>query len=196
MQSKNDFRQAAFERRMALGAEERAQWSALMTERFLSEIDLPPSDAVISGYVPANNEIDVRPLMTELVKRGYRCAVPYNVEKELLLDFLEWTPQTVLYKGLYNIPQPDPAQAAALLPDFLIVPMVAFDSACNRMGYGSGYFDRTFAHMKKIHNFRAIGVGFEAQKYDSVPIDHHDYRLDAIVTEAAIYKNPDNGKKT
>ena len=196
MQSKNDFRQAAFERRMALGAEERAQWSAQMTKRFLSEIDLPPSDAVISGYVPANNEIDVRPLMTELVKRGYRCSVPYNVEKELLLDFLEWTPQTVLYKGLYNIPQPDPAQAAALLPDFLIVPMVAFDSACNRMGYGSGYFDRTFAHMKKIHKFRAIGVGFEAQKYDSVPIDQHDYRIDAVVTEAAIYKNPDNGKKT
>lgn len=196
MQSKNDFRQAAFQRRMALGADERAGWSAQMTERFLSGVELPPAGAVISGYVPVNNEIDVRPLMTELVARGYRCAVPHNVEREYILDFLEWTPQTVLYKGLYNIPQPDPAKAEALLPDLLIVPMVAFDPAGNRMGYGSGYFDRTFAHLGKIHKFRSIGVAFEAQKYESVPVDRHDYRLDAVVTEAAIYTNPDNGKNT
>lgn len=194
MPSKNEFRQAAFQRRMALDAAVCAEWSQQMTARFLSEIELPATGAVISGYIPVNNEIDVLPLMTELVARGYRCAVPHNVEKEQILDFLEWTPETVLYKGLYNIPQPDPAKAKAVLPDFLIVPMVAFDSAGSRMGYGSGYFDRTFAHLCKFHKFRAVGVGYEAQKYDSVPVDRYDYRLDAVVTESTVYINPDNGK--
>lgn len=184
---KNDFRQLAFQRRMALEDAVRAEWSTQMTARFLDSVDLPPPGSVISGYVPVNNEIDVIPLMTILVERGYRCAVPYNMEREQILYFLEWTPQTVLQRGLYNIPQPDPDKAEALRPDLLIVPLVAFDPAGHRMGYGSGYFDRTFAHLKSIQTFRAVGVGFEIQKYDEVPIDRYDYTLDGIVTEAAVY---------
>jgi 5-formyltetrahydrofolate cyclo-ligase len=194
MPSKNEFRHAAFQRRMALDAAACTAWSQQMMTRFLSQIELPAAGAVISGYIPVNNEIDVIPLMTALSARGYRCAVPHNVEKQQILDFLEWTPETVLHKGLYNIPQPDPAKAKALLPDLLIVPMVAFDPAGSRMGYGSGYFDRTFAHLHKFHKFHAVGVAYEAQKYDSVPVDRYDYRLDAVVTEAAVYTNPDNGK--
>jgi 5-formyltetrahydrofolate cyclo-ligase len=187
--NKNNFRQAAFQRRMSLAPDARAAWSAQMTARFLSDIELPPPGAVITGYIPVNNEIDVIPLMTELVARGYRCAVPYNMEREQVLQFLEWTPDTVLYRGLYDIPQPDPAVAEALVPDMLIVPMVAFDETCHRMGYGSGYFDRTFADLEKIQKFRTVGVAFEAQKYDAVPVERFDYRLDAVVTEAQVYRH-------
>jgi len=124
--------------------------------------------------------------------------VPYNMEREQVLSFLEWTPDTVLLRGLYNIPQPDPAKADVLVPNLLIVPMVAFDAECGRIGYGSGYFDRTFAHLAKIQKFRAIGVAFEAQKYDRVPVDRYDYRLDAVVTETATYGTaaPVQGKQT
>ena len=184
---KNNFRQAAFQRRMSLTPGARAEWSAQMTDRFLSQVELPPVGAVISAYIPVNNEIDVIPLMAALVARGYRCAVPYNMEREQILSFLEWTPDTVLLRGLYNIPQPDPAVTDVLVPDMLIVPMVAFDAECSRIGYGSGYFDRTFAHLAKIQKFRAIGVAFEAQKYDRVPVDRHDYRLDAVMTETSTY---------
>lgn len=194
MPGKNDTRQAVFQRRMALPQDLRADAAARMTARFLETITLPPPGAVISGYVPVNNEIDVLPLMGALRARGYRCAVPHNVEQQQILDFLEWTPDTPLYKGLYGIPQPHPEKAEALLPDMLIVPMVAFDSVCNRMGYGSGYFDRTFAHLRKFHSFRAIGVAYDMQKCDQVPVDRYDYRLDAVVTEAGFYQNPDNGK--
>lgn len=185
--NKNNFRQAAFQQRMSLSPEARAEWSAQMTARFLDAVELPPAGAVISGYIPVNNEIDVIPLMTELVARGYRCTVPYNIERDHVLTFLEWTPDTVLHLGLYDIPQPDPAVAEELMPDMLIVPMVAFDAACHRIGYGSGYFDRTFAHLEKIQKFRAIGVAFEAQKHDRVPVEQFDYQLDAVVTEAGIY---------
>ncbi len=195
---KNNFRQAAFNRRMSLPPDTRAQWSAQMAARFLDHVALPPAGTVISGYIPVNNEIDVMPLMAELVARGYRCAVPYNMEREQVLSFLEWTPDTVLQRGLYNIPQPDPAKAEVLVPNLLIVPMVAFDAECSRIGYGSGYFDRTFAHLAKIQKFRAIGVAFEAQKYDRVPVDRYDYRLDAVITETAIYGTiaPAQGKQT
>lgn len=190
MSSKNEFRQAAFQRRKALDAETRNLWSRQVMDMFLSRIDLPPPGSVIAGYIPVNNEVDVLPLMTELVSRGYRCAVPYNTDRMEILDFLEWTPQSVLHLGLYSIPQPDPKKAEALLPDFLVVPMLAFDASCNRMGYGSGYFDRTFMHLRKFHAFRAVGVAFEMQKNDAVPVDGYDYTLDAVVSETAVYTKP------
>lgn len=195
MPGKNEFRQAAFQRRKALDADLRADWSRQIMDRLLSSIDLPPPGSVIAGYVPVNNEVDVVPLMTELVERGYRCAVPYNTDRMETLDFLEWTPQSVLHLGLYNIPQPDPKKAEALLPDFLVVPMLAFDASCNRMGYGSGYFDRTFMHLQKFHAFRAVGVAFEAQKYDAVPVDGYDYTLDAVVSETDVYTKTVTGQK-
>lgn len=90
--------------------------------------------------------------------------------------------------SIYDIPQPDPAKAKELLPDFMIVPMLAFDENCHRMGYGSGQFDRTFADLKKIQKFRAICIAFEAQKFDAVPVDQHDYILDMVVTESHVYR--------
>lgn len=194
MPGKNETRQAVFQRRMALSEAARAEAAVRMSARFMGAVDLPPAGAVISGYIPVNNEIDVLPLMTDLLGRGYRIAVPHNMERQHLLDFLEWKPDTPLYKGLYGIPQPDPNKAAALVPDLLIVPLVAFDEACNRMGYGSGYFDRTFAHMRRFQHFRAIGVAYEMQKEDRVPTDQYDHRLDAIVTDAAVYRADNNGK--
>ena len=187
-QEKEQVRQAAFKRRKALLADDRQLWSRMMTENFLQHIELPPAGSVISAYAPVNNEIDVVPLLTELIKKGYRCTVPYVVESEYRLAFLEWTPQTVMQRGIYDIPQPDPNEAEELVPNMLIVPMLAFDEQCHRMGYGSGQFDRTFASLQKIHPFRAIGVAFEAQKFDAVPVDHHDYTLDMVVTENNIYK--------
>lgn len=195
MSSKNELRQAAFKRRLALPPALCADACARITARFLDEVPLPPAGAVISGYVPVNNEVDVFPLMTALIERGYRCAVPHNVERDYVLEFLEWTPKTKLYNGLYNIPQPDPREAESLLPDLLIVPMVAFDAQCNRMGYGSGYFDRTFAHLRVFHKFSAVGIAFEAQKEAEVPTDRHDYRLDGVVTEAAFYAAVAEDKK-
>lgn len=186
--TKNEIRQVAFQKRQALPAVDRAAASLAMTRLFLQHITLPPVGAVISGYAPVNNEIDPIPLMTALRARGYRCAVPAPQEREQRLAFLEWTPQTPMRTGLYNIPEPDPRHAEELVPHLLIVPLVAFDAAGHRMGYGSGYFDRTFAFLKQIQKFYAVGVAFDAQKYDAVPVDAYDYTLDEVVTETAVYQ--------
>lgn len=183
-------RQAAFKRRLELDADDRRAWSAQLTENFLQNIILPPKGSVITAYAPVNGEVDVIPLMTHLhgLGMGYRGAMPFVMEAEQRLAFLEWTPETKMIPGIYDIPQPDPAKAKELLPDFMIVPMLAFDENCHRMGYGSGQFDRTFADLKKIQKFRAIGIAFEAQKFDAVPVDQHDYILDMVVTESHVYR--------
>jgi 5-formyltetrahydrofolate cyclo-ligase len=187
-QDKENVRQAAFKRRLALDAEDRRKWSAQVRENFLKHVELPPAGSVITAYAPVNGEVDVMPLITHLHHQGYRCAMPYVMETLQRLAFLEWTPETTMYTGLYGIPQPDPQKAHEVLPDFLIVPMLAFDAQCHRMGYGSGQFDRTFADLKKIQTFRTVGIAFEAQKFDPVPVDMHDYTLDMVVTESHVYR--------
>lgn len=189
-QEKETVRQAAFKRRLALDAGDRRKWSAELTQNFLQSIILPPKGSVITAYAPVNGEVDIIPLITHLhgLGMGYRCAMPFVMEAEQRLAFLEWTPDTKMIAGIYGIPQPDPKTARELLPDFMLVPMLAFDENCHRMGYGSGQFDRTFADLKKVHTFRTVGIAFEAQKFDAVPVDQNDYILDMVVTESHVYR--------
>jgi 5-formyltetrahydrofolate cyclo-ligase len=192
--TKDQVRQEAFVRRKNVTAEERQKWSLDMMANFLANVALPPAGGVIGAYMPVNNEIDPRPLMQHLIAEGYRCAIPFEITREQRLAFLSWTPETPLIPNLYDIYEPDPKYAEELVPDLIIVPGVAFDENCHRIGYGSGNFDRTFAWLDKIRAYRTVGVFYESQKFDHVPIDRHDYVLDMIVTESNVYRRTEPRK--
>jgi 5-formyltetrahydrofolate cyclo-ligase len=70
-----------------------------------------------------------------------------------------------------------------LVPDYLLVPLVAFDRTGHRLGYGGGFYDRTIATLRHA---RTIGVAFTAQELDAVPVGEYDLALDAIATEAGV----------
>lgn len=162
----------------------RAESCALFTRRFLEEVDLP-SDAVVAGYYPLKGEMDVRPLLSALYKKGHVCALPCLVDQKSPLVFRMWHDSMPLLKGAYDIPEPDPAHAAIVLPDIVIVPLVAFDKTGNRLGYGAGFYDRT---LQALREPTAVGAGFEIQRCDSIPAEPHDIRMDIIVTEKNVYK--------
>ena len=67
-----------------------------------------------------------------------------------------------------------------LVPDTLIVPLVGFDRALNRLGYGGGFYDRTLA---RLEHAEAVGYAFAAQELRGIPVEPTDYALDALVTE-------------
>ncbi|MBI1215316.1 MAG: 5-formyltetrahydrofolate cyclo-ligase [Alphaproteobacteria bacterium] len=191
-QSKDQLRQDAYEKRLQLSEAQRAQASAQMTENFLKNVRLPEKGAVVSGYMPFNAEIDVRPLMTHLQGEGYTCVIPH-VRKDLTqLDFRTWRPDAPLQRNIYGIEEADPDNSEILLPDLMIVPLVAFDARGNRMGYGSGQFDRSFAELTKVKKFFAVGVAYDSQRYEDVPIDAHDHPLDMVVTDTAVYNCREN----
>ena len=71
-----------------------------------------------------------------------------------------------------------------MIPEVVLVPLVAFDRRGARLGYGAGYYDRTIASLRKQQNpLHIIGVGYAAQEVGHIPTDHYDETLDAIVTE-------------
>ncbi len=136
----------------------------------------------IGFYLPFKHEIDARPLVRDLLEKGWSAALPVVIEKKGPLEFRAWRPGMLMTPGVYDIPIP--AERTVVKPDILLVPLVGFDGANFRLGYGGGYYDRTIAAM--LPRPSTIGVGFELSRLETIFPQAHDMPLDAIVTEAGI----------
>lgn len=171
---------------MALPPEERAQKSLAVRDNFIKAVYLPKG-AMISAYIPFNSELDPLPLMDVLIERGYTALMPYTAPNQTLITFRSWTRSTPLQRTLHGLMEPVPDDAPPHIPDVIIMPLLAFDGKGHRLGYGAGYFDQTLAYLKTKTKFRTIGVAFQMQYYDDVPVEMHDYPLDMCVTEEKVY---------
>ena len=150
--------------------------------RFLTTIPTADHDA-ISAFWPLADELDTRPLIMALSARGHRIGLPVVVKKGQPLLFRLWAPGTELVQGNFRVMTPPP-DAPELVPSLLIVPLLAFDRAGYRLGYGGGFYDRTLAKLRAARgNILAVGVALSVQEVPSVPRDDTDQPLDWIVTE-------------
>jgi 5-formyltetrahydrofolate cyclo-ligase len=143
----------------------------------------PPAGAVVAGFWPMGREIDIRPLLLALAGRGHLIALPITPKRGLPLHFRRWRPGEELARGPLGTRQP--ATGEELRPDWLLVPLLAFDRAGRRLGYGGGYYDRTLARLPEA---TAIGCAYACQEVPEVPAGPEDFRLHAIATEAGIIR--------
>ena len=123
------------------------------------------------------------PLIARLAGEGWRTALPVVVGRNLPLVFRAWALGEPTMAGRWSIAMPL-ATAAEVEPDVLLVPMLAFDAAGFRLGYGGGFYDRTLAALRAVKPVIAVGVAFAAQEVAEVPRGRHDEPLDWILTEA------------
>ncbi|TDL87782.1 5-formyltetrahydrofolate cyclo-ligase [Meridianimarinicoccus aquatilis] len=179
MIEKSEARKLAFARRKdAFGSIDMAP-----AQNALAEVLDHYPDAVVSGYMPIRTEIDPLPVMRDRAKQT-RVGVPVIDGQDLPLRFQDWTPKTEMVTGPFGAQIP--RSGAFLVPEVLIVPLVAFDGAGSRLGYGGGYYDRTLEILRGQGRAIAIGFAFSAQQADLLPREATDQRLDAIVTEAGV----------
>jgi 5-formyltetrahydrofolate cyclo-ligase len=141
----------------------------------------PPEGAIIAGYWPMGDEMDPRPLMLALAARGHALALPVTPPRGQPLAFLAWAPGAALRSGALGTSEP--VAGEELRPDVLLVPLLAFDRAGRRLGYGGGYYDRTLA---ALPGAKAIGIAYAGQEMPEVPAGPQDFRLPLIATEAGI----------
>ena len=138
---------------------------------------------IASGYLPVRDEIDPRPAMTVLADHGWRLALPVVTGPGEPLVFRGWAPGEPTVAAPFGLRIP--AAETEVVPDLLLVPMLAFDRRGHRLGYGGGFYDRTLAALRagegRVH---ALGLAFAAQEMPLLPASDTDMRLDAIVTEA------------
>lgn len=138
--------------------------------------------AIIAGYMPIRTEIDPRPAMAAL-SQSHRIAVPVIEGDGLPLKFRHWTPEAAMVPGPFGAQVP--AEGDWLVPDLIILPLVAFDRRGTRLGYGGGFYDRSLAQLTEAASRpAAIGFAYAAQELPELPREPTDQPLDLIVTEA------------
>lgn len=147
----------------------------------------PATGAVAAGYVPVRGEISPGPLMARLSGAGARLALPVTGAAGAPLVFRAWSWGEPLEPGAFGIPVPV-AGAELVAPDLLLVPLLGFDHAGRRLGWGKGYYDATLASLRARASVLAIGLAYEVQRVWALPEEAHDQRLDWIITEAAAYE--------
>ena len=137
----------------------------------------------IGGYYPSNYEIDDLDILDLLYKKNFKVSLPI-IKKDNQMNFYIWSRNDPLKINKFGIPEPVPSKI--FYPDILLVPLVAYDSDLNRLGYGGGYYDRYIEKIEKIKKVTKIGLAFYFQKISSLPINQYDKKLDFIVTEKEI----------
>jgi 5-formyltetrahydrofolate cyclo-ligase len=143
----------------------------------------PPGEiALVGGYWPMRGEYNPLGYLRAVIDAGAAAALPAVVAKGAPLQFRPWTPKTRMAPGRWDTLHPEDGPAVA--PLALLIPLVGFDAAGHRLGYGGGFYDRTLAAL--VPRPLAIGVGFELGRLPSFEPAAHDQRLDVIVTEAGV----------
>ena len=145
-----------------------------------------PGQSVVSGFFPYKSEISTLPLLARLQGEGWRLAMPVVAGEGLALTFRAWAPGEPTVAGIWKIPVPAET-SPELLPDVLLVPMLAFDSRGFRLGYGGGFYDRTLVKLRALKPIVAIGVAYAGQEVAEVPRAPYDQPLDFIMTEKATF---------
>lgn len=166
------------ELRSRIPAEERLRCTRGI-ERALDEL-LGGADEIVSVYWPIRAEPDLRPWMHRACGRGLRIALPVAVALGEPLTFRQWRPGAAMARGLWRIPHP--AEGPEVTPTTVLAPLVGFDDARYRLGYGGGFFDRTLAEMARKP--RVIGLGYPQLRIASIFPQWHDVPMDRILSGA------------
>ena len=139
----------------------------------------------VGGYYPSNYEIDDLNILDFLEKKNFKVSLPV-IKKENQMNFYKWSKRDPLKINKFGIPEP--VSTKIIYPDILLIPLVAYDSNLNRLGFGGGFYDRYIEKIEKIKKVIKIGLAFSFQKISSIPINQYDKRLDFIVTEKEILR--------
>jgi 5-formyltetrahydrofolate cyclo-ligase len=179
--------------RASLSAEERAEESARACAAAIRLLEERGDDAdgrtfTLFSYVPFRTELDVTPVMEWCWNRGGTIVVPKVIREHKLMSLHQIKSLDELESGRWGIREP--AMSTPVLErlediDCVLVPGLAFDGKGGRLGYGGGYYD-AFMRMCRENTGREpfkLAVAFDLQLISEVPMDHFDFRTDAVVTD-------------
>jgi len=140
----------------------------------------------LSLYYPSNYEVNVLSFFQLVKKIKIKTLLPV-VKPRNQINFIEWQHRDPLKVNKFGMLEPCLVNKT-LVPDFMLVPLLAFDNNNNRLGYGKGFYDKFLNKFLKNKKIITIGVAFSFQKYNKLPVSNLDIKLDYILTEKGIKK--------
>ena len=144
---------------------------------------------IVASFISIKSEISMNSINDFIIRSPKKLCLPVMIKGYNHLIFRIFDNHSNLIKGPFGIYEPN-EKSKELIPDFILTPCLAFDRLGYRIGYGGGYYDRTFNKFKKLkHPFISVAVAFDDQKVDKVVHDQYDHKIDYALTEKNIYKN-------
>lgn len=142
---------------------------------------------IIAGFWPIGSEIDPRPLLFALQKKGKILCLPAIIDSKLgKMQFRQFDNENRLVAMDFGTLGPA-HNLPVLDPDLILLPLAAFDLKGHRIGYGGGFYDRAIHDMHKQQKKPfCLGLAFNCQEVDHIEAQSHDISLDAILTETGL----------
>lgn len=172
------------EMRLALKKEEVKERSEACVSKVLQFPELLEARTVCV-YMPAGNEIDTSEIIRYCKENGKRLAAP-RVSGDTM-DFYYFTDEKDMEQGAYDIWEPTGTEAVEDEESLVIMPGVAFDLSCNRIGYGKGYYDR---YLSAHPRMKKVALAYDFQIVGRIKREVHDVRPDMVVTESRVIMKP------
>ncbi|MDC0426444.1 5-formyltetrahydrofolate cyclo-ligase [Pelagibacteraceae bacterium] len=153
----------------------------------LLKINKSNSKNILSLYYPSNYEVNTLSFLKLIETNKIKTLLPV-IKIDTQINFVEWKYLDPLRVNKFGMLEPS-IQGKTFIPNFMLVPLLAFDNNNNRLGYGKGFYDRFLNKFLKVKkNITTIGVAFSFQKYNKLPVSSLDVKLDYILTEKGLKK--------
>lgn len=172
--SKKHLREIAIEKRAGVNLPDAGE---KIVANFFAHIQIP-QNSVIASYVPFRSEIDVRVLNAKCEAAGHELCLPRIDFAQQKMVFCAYKIGDELADNKFGIPEPLTG-AEEVEPNVVLVPMLGFDRAKSRLGYGGGYYDKYLENKDVLK----VGVAYSAQEIAGIPAQAHDIKMDKILTE-------------
>tara|TARA_Y100000996_G_scaffold412045_1_gene397305 strand:- start:202 stop:783 length:582 start_codon:yes stop_codon:yes gene_type:complete len=142
----------------------------------------------VASFISIRSEISTSKLNEKLIEMNKTLSFPVIEKNSQELIFKQFTSKKNLKLGRFNILEPT-KDNKEILPQLFFVPCLGFDLKGYRIGYGGGFYDKTFAKFKRLNfKFYTVGFAFDKQKQNLIPREKYDYKLDFVLTEKQLYR--------
>lgn len=191
--SKEEIRKKTLSKRNQLSEKDRVIFSKIIFNKLIESQEYKKADR-IAVYYPVGSEVQTLEIIRDALINKKKVGLPrvINDDEIKFYQIMENSLEEVEFtKGKYGIMENINSTAELDLIDLLIIPGVAFDDECNRIGYGKGYYDR---FLGKNDIGYIVGLAFENQMVKYIPINELDQKVDCIITNKNNYHHINNRK--
>lgn len=141
----------------------------------------------VASFISIRSEISTNQLNEKIIELKRTLSFPVIEKNSQELIFKKFLSNENFKLGKYDIPEPI-SENKEILPQLFFVPCLGFDLNGYRVGYGGGFYDKTFAKFKRLNlKFYTVGFSFDDQKQKEIPRENFDYKLDFVLTEKQLY---------
>jgi len=160
------------------------RWSAQICARALA-LPVLPDKQVIAAYSSFGHEVATRPLLAGLLAAGHVLVLPVVDRQSRMMEFRRVDSLDALTPGVYGILEPRSGELCSPEEiELFFIPGLAFDRQGNRLGRGGGFYDRYLSTVRP--DAAKIGLAFQLQIAEALPVAPHDIKVDAVLTEQEI----------